>query len=259
MRRASALVAMLVAAGACAGQGRDGPSDCADPRTLTVLAAASLTEAFHDIGREFAPECADVRFSFGPSDGLAAQIQAGAPVDVFASASPSWMDAVASDPGVTDRLDFARNRLVVVTPPDDPGEVSSVADLARPGVKLVLAAEGVPAGDYGREILENAGIADAALANVVSNEEDVKGVVQKVILGEADAGIVYVTDITEAVRADLRSVAVPDDLNVVATYSIAVVDGSTEIALGRRFVRFVTAPRSFGVERLHDYGFLPPG
>jgi molybdate transport system substrate-binding protein len=196
----------------------------------------------------------EVRLSFGPSDGLATQIQEGAPVDVFASASPTWMDAVAEDPGVTDRVDFARNTLVVITPADDPAGIATVEDLADPGIKLVLAAEGVPAGDYAREMLANAGIAETALANVVSNEDDVKGVVQKVALGEADAGIVYRTDVTPTVADDLRTIEVPDDVNVVATYPIAVVEGtSSEIA--DAFVDHVLGP---GQDALDAAGFLPP-
>jgi molybdate transport system substrate-binding protein len=227
--------------------------------TLTVLAAASLTEAFERIGADFeaTEDGVAVRFSFGPSDGLAQQIQAGAPADVFASASPMWMDAIAKDPGVADRTDFARNRLVIVTPRDDPAGVGSVEDLAHPGLKLVLASEGVPAGDYAREILRNAGIADRALANVVSNEEDVKGVLQKIALGEADAGIVYVTDVTPQVRDRVDEVAIPDPVNVIATYPIAVVASTRRAMLAREFVDYVAGPKGGAV--LADVGFLPPG
>ena len=197
--RATCLVALLFVANAC---GSDEPA-ASDP--ITVFAAASLTEAFTQIAAEYEDRHGiEVRLSFGPSDGLATQIQEGAPADVFASASPKWMDTVADDPGVTDRADFARNVLVVITPADDPAGIDDVEDLSSPGIKLVLAAEGVPAGDYARELLANAGIADAALANVVSNEDDVKGVVQKVALGEADAGIVYRTDVTSADRLGCR-------------------------------------------------------
>ena len=224
--------------------------------TLTVFAAASLTDAFTELAADFEADNPGVavRLSFGPSDGLATQIQEGAPADVFASASPSWMDAVEDDPGASDRVDFAKNLLVVITPADDPAGIGSVEDLARPGVKLVLAAEGVPAGDYARELLSNAGIADAVLANVVSNEDDVKGVVQKVALGEADAGIVYRTDVTASVDPDLRSVEVPDELNVIATYPIAVV-GSEDADVARAFVALVTGD---GQRVLAEAGFLPP-
>jgi molybdate transport system substrate-binding protein len=251
---AAAVVSLL---GAACGDG--GSGEAAGPRTtLTVVAAASLTEAFTKIGRDFdaANDGVTVRFSFGPSDGLAQQIQQSGGVDVFASASPTWMDAVQEDPGVRDRADFARNRLVIITPADDPAGVDSIDDLADDGVKLVLAAEAVPAGDYAREMLARAGISKAALANVVSNEEDVKGVVQKVALGEADAGVVYVTDVTADVRDRLSVVEIPDDVNVVATYPIAVVSGSDHPSLASRFVSYVSGGR--GQDTLRSFGFLSP-
>jgi molybdate transport system substrate-binding protein len=254
MRRAIIFVvafAMLVLP-ACSGSGSGSRT------TLTVLAAASLTEAFDRIGTEFEhAHDVTVRFSFGPSDGLAEQIQAGSPADVYASASPTWMDAVEKDPGVEHRVDFARNRLAIVTPVDNPAHVRSVSDLARPGVKLVLAAEGVPAGDYARQIFANAGIGKAALANVVSNEEDVKGVMQKVLLGEADAGIVYVTDVTRDIHEKLTEVPIPNDVNVIATYPIAVVSGSDHAALAAEFVRDVSG--AHGQRVLASFGFLAPG
>jgi molybdate transport system substrate-binding protein len=243
----------LLALPACSSGG----SDSGSTTTLTVLAAASLTEAFGRIGSEFehAHDGVTVRFSFGPSDGLAQQIQAGSPADVYASASPTWMDAVQKDPGVEHRVDFARNRLVIVTPLDNPAHIRSVSDLARPGVRLVLAAEGVPAGDYARQIFDNAGIGKAALANVVSNEEDVKGVLQKVLVGEADAGVVYVTDVTQNIREQLTEVTIPDDVNVIATYPIAVVSGSDHAELAAQFVRDVSS--ADGRRVLASFGFLP--
>jgi molybdate transport system substrate-binding protein len=248
------VVGMLTAT-ACPSRSIAGGGDAS---TLTVLAAASLTEAFERIGTNFerVHDGVAVRFSFGPSDGLAQQIQAGAPADVFASASPTWMDAVAAEPGVERRTDFAANRLVIITPLDDPANIRSVNDLARPGVKLVLAAEGVPVGDYARQMLQNAGVAGPALTNVVSNEEDVKGVVQKVLLGEADAGIVYVTDVTRLVHQRVTEVTIPDAVNVIATYPIAVVSTSEHRSLASALVSFVTG--SSGRKTLAAFGFLPP-
>src|SRR5205823_10167178 len=127
----------------------------------------------------------------------------------FASASERWMDDVANDPGVSDRADFARNRLTIVVPTSNPANIRTVGDLARPGIKLVLAAEGVPAGDYGRAMLRNAGIERPALANVVSNEVDVKSVLAKVESGDADAGIVYVTDVTPDLASRVRAIGIP--------------------------------------------------
>jgi molybdate transport system substrate-binding protein len=225
-------------------------------QTLTVLGAASLTDAFQTIGKAFerAHEGVHVRFSFGPSDGLAQQIQEGAKADVFASASPTWMGAVADRPGVSGRSDFARNRLTLVVPSSNPAGIAKLDDLTRPGVKLVLAAEGVPAGDYARQILANAKIAGPALANVVSNEVDVKGVLAKVASGDADAGIVYVTDLTPDIAGRVKNIPIPDAINVIATYPIAVVKGASDPALARTFVRFVLGP---GQRTLHRAGFLP--
>jgi molybdate transport system substrate-binding protein len=223
---------------------------------LTVSAAASLTEPFSDIGRAFERQHPDttIAFNFGPSDGLAAQIAEGAPVDVFASASATWMDSVADAVGVDARADFARNRLTVIVPSDNPAGIASLDDLAREGVQLVVAAEGVPAGDYARRVLANAGIADAALANVVSNAEDVRAVVTTVASGEADAGIVYVTDLTPDLEDRIAVVEIPDDVNVIATYPIAVVDGSEEVELASAFVDLVLGE---GQDVLAGYGFLP--
>jgi molybdate transport system substrate-binding protein len=252
MRRALAGMGSLVLLlSGCGGSG-------SERSEITVLAAASLTGAFTRIGADFerANPAVTVRFSFGPSDGLATQILEGAPADVFAPASPKYMDQVRSDgPGVTDQVDFARNTLAVIVPSDNPAHIASLDDLARPGVKLVLAAAGVPAGDYARGVLENAGIQEGASANVVSNEEDVKGVVQKVLLGEADAGIVYRTDITPDISASVQAISIPDGANVIATYPIAVIDGSGHTPVAEAFVRFVTGP---GQATLRTFGFLPP-
>ncbi len=253
---AAAAVLAVVATGC--GDGASDRGGSPDETMLTVLAAASLTEPFTKIGDnlEAADDGVTVRFSFGPSDGLAQQIQQGGGVDVFASASPAWMNAVEEDPGVRDRTDFARNRLVVITPADNPARIGSIDDLANDGVKLVLAAEGVPAGDYARQILDNARISAAALTNVVSNEEDVKGVVQKVALGEADAGIVYVTDVTADVEDRIERIDIPDDVNVIATYPIAVVSSSAHTSVAADFVSYVTGPR--GQATLRSFGFMPP-
>jgi molybdate transport system substrate-binding protein len=231
--------------------------DGTEEQELVVSAAASLRDAFGELGAAFeeANPGVTVSFNFGPSDGLATQIDEGAPVDVFASASPAWMDAVQDEgPGVTGRRDFARNELAVIVRVDDPAEISSLEDLAEVGVKLVIAAEGVPAGDYARELFAKAGIADEALANVVSNAEDVRGVVTAVAGGEADAGVVYVTDVTADVADQVKVVDIPDALNVVATYPVAVVNGAPEPELARRFVDLVLGE---GQGILGSYGFLP--
>jgi molybdate transport system substrate-binding protein len=224
---------------------------------LLVFAAASLTESFEEMGSAFEDRSGiTVSFNFGPSDGLATQILEGAPADVFASASQRWMEVVSrSGPGVFVRSVFARNRLVILVPAGNPARIESIADLTRPGIKLVVAASGVPAGDYAREALDRAGILQDAEANVVSGEADVKGVVQKVQLGEADAGIAYATDNTSQVAGRVEVVEIPEEANVVATYAIAVVRGSRHEDLGSAFVEFVLDEGQAVLERS---GFLPP-
>jgi molybdate transport system substrate-binding protein len=247
----------LVAAGCARSDARSVAGG--DPeREMIVFAASSLTAAFTQIGKDFeeARPGVTVIFNFGPSDGLAGQIESEGVADVFASASATWMDDLASTTGVSDRADFARNELMIITPPDDPAGIGVIQDLAGPGVQLLLAADGVPVGDYGRQVLENAGIANPAAANVVSNEQDDASVVAKIASGEADAGIVYASDVTETMAPTVRAVAIPDDVNVIATYPIAVVKGSSSGDLARAFVRYVT--RSHGQATLRSFGFLPP-
>jgi len=237
-RAGTAFVALALAAAACSSSSSNGH------RQITVFAAASLVNAFDTIGKEFerAHRGVTVRFSYGPSDGLAQQIEQGAPADVFASASETWMDAVANSPGVEARADFARNVLTLVVPASNPADIRSVADLAKPGVKLVLAAPGVPAGDYAREILAKTRVRHDALANLVSNEIDVRGVLQKVESGDADAGIAYVTDVKTAGSGAIRSIPIPRRLNVLATYAIGTVAGSGDPTDARAFVRYVLGP-----------------
>jgi molybdate transport system substrate-binding protein len=249
VRRWAGGLLVALAVGGCTGGGEG-------HRDLVVFAAASLTETFGEIGAVFEDRHpgVTVRYNFGPSDGLATQIREGGPADVFASAAERWMDAVA-DGGLLDRAVFARNRLAVVVPRDNPAGVERIEDLGDPGIRLVMAAPEVPAGEYAREALDNAGILGPAAANVVSNEVDVKGVVQKVALGEADAGIVYVTDVTGRVAPDVRVIPIPEDVNVLALYSIAAVRTSAAPALAREFVAFVLGD---GQAVLRGAGFLPP-
>jgi len=258
------LAGCLLAGGACSSDASpsSGTSSPAEGSLdLVVLAAASLTEAFAELGDRFETSHAGVavRFSFGPSDGLAAQIDNGSPADVFASASETWMDDVESNgPGIEDRSDFARNKLLLITPTDDPAGISSLNDLGDPGVKLVLAAKDVPVGTYAREALANAGVGPEAEANVVSNEEDVKAVVQKVLLGEADAGIVYRTDLTPDVAPDVRAIDIPKGQNVIATYPIGVVADRPNTKLAGEFVTLVTGAEGQRVLRDHDFLPAPP-
>jgi molybdate transport system substrate-binding protein len=252
MRRSLSVMLVLVAAG-CS---RTSSSGSAASSTLTVFAASSLTAAFNRIGSDFtaANPGITVTFNFGSSTDLASQIESEGTADVFASASGTAMDAVASDPGVTDRTNFATNRLVIITPPDDPAGIASVADLAKPGVQLVLAAKGVPVGDYARQALTSAGLLSEATQNVVSNEDDDASVVAKITSGEADAGIVYVSDVATAGNA-VRSVTIPTAVNVVASYPIAVMAGSTQIQAATSFLNEVIG--ATGQATLKDFGFGP--
>jgi molybdate transport system substrate-binding protein len=260
--RAAALACVVVlGATACvrevATDPTGSPSPTPEPQELTVFAAASLTEAFGEIAEDFelAHEGVEVIVSFGPSDGLAAQIQSEGTADVFASASQSWMNAVSVSPGVEFRTDFVRNELAVITPPDNPAEIETFEDLADPGVQLILAGENVPVGEFAREALDEAGILEGALSNVVSNEQDAAAVVAKILLGEADAGIAYVSDVSVAAGNDLGSVEIPDDVNVVTTYPIAVVEGSDQTELGHEFIGWMSSAQGLAV--LEDYGFDP--
>jgi molybdate transport system substrate-binding protein len=225
---------------------------------LTVFAASSLKGAFTQIAADFnAANPGDtVTFNFGASNDLAAQIESEGTADVFAAASGKYMDEVQQKVGVDGRTDFAQNRLIIITPPENPAAITSIADLAKPGVQLVLAAAGVPVGDYAREALTSAGIADAALANVVSNEEDDASVVAKITSGEADAAIVYASDVTDQVAPQVKAIQIPDDVNVLATYPIAVVNGTTDAAAAQAFVAYVAG--AVGQATLKTFGFLPP-
>jgi molybdate transport system substrate-binding protein len=236
------------------------------PRTLTVFAAASLQEAFTALGDslEHARPGLKVVINFSGSQTLALQIQQGAPADVFASADDRWM-ATVKDSGLVDGAPrvFAHNQLIVIVPASNPGHVAGLADLARPKLKLVLAAEAVPAGRYARTILANlarepgfgAAFPARVIANVVSNEENVKSVVTKVRLGEADAGMVYGSDVTPDVAAEVRTIGIPPRANVVADYPIAVLSHAPDRDDAVAFVAMVLSP--LGQRVLAARGFTP--
>jgi len=215
--------------------------------TLTVFAAASLTESFTELGRLYEQERpgTTVAFSFAGSQTLAAQLEQGAPADLLATADEATAAKVAA------RLDplrvLAHNRLALVTPPGDPAGVTTLADLGRPGLRVVLAGPTVPAGAAARRALSAAHVQ----VSPVSEELDVKGVVTKVRLGEADAGIAYATDL----RAAGASVAGTELPGVAATYPAAVVRGSGRADAARAFLDLVTSARGQAV--LARYGFLP--
>jgi molybdate transport system substrate-binding protein len=259
MKRSQTLAAvLLLTLGGCSSSASSSTSQPSGATGLTVFAGSSLTAAFTQIGSDFeaAHPGTTVTFNFGPSDGLAQQIESEGTADVFAPASETWMDDVQKKVGVTHRTDFVRNRLVIITPPDNPGNVRSLADLGRPGVQVVLAAKGVPVGDYARQALDQAGLSSHVLSNVVSNEQDDAALVAKITAGEADAAIVYSSDVTSQVSPNVSAIQIPDSANVIATYPIAVVKGTAASDLAASFVDYVTGPS--GQATLAAFGFLPP-
>ena len=219
-----------------------------------MFAAASLTDAFTDLGAAFseANPGATATFSFDASSALVTQITEGAPADVFASADTANMDRL-TDEGLngTDPVIFATNLLAIIVPAGNPAGVTTVEDLANPDVTVVLCAEEVPCGNYANQILEAAGVE----VTPASFEENVRGVVTKVTAGEADAGIVYVTDVTAAGDA-AELVEIPEDVNVVAEYPIATVGASENQEAGEAFIDFLSG--SDGQAILAEYGFGPP-
>ena len=213
-----------------------------DDERLTVYAASSLTETFEELGN-------GARFNFAGSDELATQLREGARADVYAAASPRYARELHAEGIVDEPVVFATNRLVVIVPNDNPARIGRLADLARSGVRVVLGGEGVPIGDYAREVLRNADL-DVVLDRVVSEEEDVKGVVGKVALGEVDAGLVYKTD-ARAASGDVRQIQIEDRYQVPVEYMVAVVRGTERRRDALAFVERLRSPearRIFGAQ-----------
>jgi molybdate transport system substrate-binding protein len=235
---------------------------------LTVFAAASLTGAFQEIGAMFeqAHPGTRVRFNFAGSQQLATQLEQGAMADVFASADQRWMDYAAEKDLLAGaaRL-FAQNRLVVIVPVTNPARIGRLQDLVKCGVKLVVAAEAVPVGAYTRQSLGKLAQAPdfakdfdrRVLANVVSQEENVKAVVTKVQLGEADAGVVYASDAVGSVARHLRVLPIPDARNVIADYPIAALNAARAPSAAEQFIGLVLAPGGQSV--LKKFGLIPVG
>jgi molybdate transport system substrate-binding protein len=221
---------------------------------ITVFAAASLTDSFKEIGTAFtkANPGATATFSFDASSALVQQITQGAPADLFASADTTNMDKL-TQPGLngTAPVIFATNLLAVIVPKGNPKAIAGVADLAKPDLKVVLCAPEVPCGKYANQILTTAGVT----VTPVSLEQNVKGVVTKVTTGEADAGIVYTTDVLAAGdKAD--AVAIPANINVIAQYPIASVKTSTKTDINAAFVQFLLGTEGQAI--LAKYGFGKP-
>ncbi|MEU6811396.1 molybdate ABC transporter substrate-binding protein [Streptomyces sp. NPDC046831] len=260
-RTAAAGAAVLLALSACSSQGSSAPeASGSSPSsrklsgTVTVFAAASLKESFTALGRQFERQHPGTRvtFSFGGSDTLAASITAGAPADVFAAASTRTMALV------TDREDaagtpvtFVRNQLEIATLPGNPHKVSSLKDLTRSGLKVVLCDRTVPCGAAAREALDTAGLT----LTPASYEQDVKSALTKVELKEADAAVVYRTDV-KAAGDKVEGVEFPESATAVNDYPIALLKDAPHTAAAKAFIELVRSPR--GLKVLSEAGFLAP-
>jgi molybdate transport system substrate-binding protein len=233
--------------------------------TLTVFAASSLTEAFTEIESAFeaANTGVDVVYNFGSSSTLATQIVEGAPGDVFASANNTQMNVVRDAELLAGRpRTFVKNRLVLIVPADNPANVQGLADLDNEGLRLVVAAPDVPVRQYTDTMLERMATSPlygeefraAVVANIVSEEDNVRQVVSKVVLGEADAGIVYVSDVTPDTASQVIAFPIPDALNTIATYPTAVLSGSADPELAQTFVDYLLSDE--GQDTLVRWNFI---
>lgn len=255
MRNRVALLAAAFLLGACGSSGGNASTSAsATPLSgsVSVFAAASLTEAFNALGASFqgANPGVTMKFNFAGTPTLVTQIEQGAPADVFASADTTNMDKLNGDGFTTGapRV-FARNKLEIVVAPGNPKGITGLADLAKPGVIYITEAPTVPAGKYALQALKMAGVT----VTPRSLETDVKSVVSKIELGEADAGIVYTTDVTAA-GSKVAGVPIPDADNVIATYPIVAVKATANAAAANAFIAYVLS--AAGQAKLQSYGFL---
>jgi molybdate transport system substrate-binding protein len=211
------------------------PASVSGGTPITVFAAASLTEVFPRIA-------ASPTYSFGGSDQLALQIRQGAPADVYAAASPKYTELLYRDGFVLKPTVFATNKLIILVPKSNRANITTAYDLRREGIKLVIGDRTVPIGTYARQILDTLGITADVMKNVVSQETDVKSIVTKVALGEADAGLVYRTD-AKPVASRTKSIALPDWAQPAIRYELAVVKTSSHQVAARAFVKQVVSKR----------------
>lgn len=247
-------VVLLTSMAACGSNDAPKKESAPRPQTLTVFAAASLKGTFTDLGKKFeaAHKGVTVTFSFAGSSDLVAQIQQGAPADVFASADTKNMDKAVADTLVEGTpANFATNALEIATPPDNPAKIASLADLAKSGVKVVVCAPEVPCGAAAQTVEEASGVK----IKPVSEEASVTDVLNKVITGEADAGLVYVTDVKGA-GDKVNGVTFPESSETVNTYPIAALSNSKHTALAKDFAALVTGAEGQAV--LAAAGFAKP-
>jgi len=249
------VVALLATSGTTRAPAQDerARAPVATPRTVTVLAAASLNAAFQSAATAFRRTHPDltVQFSFAGSSSLVQQIHEGAPADVFASADEANMQKLVAAGMLTGAPQiFATNRLQIVVPAANPKHIASLADLTKPGLTVALCAPVVPCGHYATETFQKAGLT----VPTASQEVDVKAVLGKVSMGEADAGIVYVTDV-RAGGNSVTSVDIPTSANVTARYPIAILKGAANTAGAGAFVDFILSTE--GQQVLKGFGFAP--
>ena len=232
--------------------------------TLTVLAASSLIDAFGVLANRFEEQNPGVKVkqSFESSSTLLAQIQQGAPADVFASAAEEEMNTAVKEGLVKGEPEvFVKNREIVMVPKDNPANIRRFRDVAKPDVKLVLAGKDVPAADYALEILGKAkgeygaDFEKDVLSNVVSRESDVRASVNRVVVGDADATFGYASDYTPDIRDKVKVVHIPPDLNIVATYTIAALEDAKSSGLAKKWVGLVTSEE--GQRVLQKWNFEP--
>jgi len=244
----------LALAGCGSGTPKADKSGQAVTGTVTVSAAASLTAAFQEVGKAFedAHHAVTVKFNFAGSSTLVTQLTNGAPADIFASADQANMDK-AEKAGVLDgkSQDFARNRLAIVVPAGNPKAITGLKDLVRPGLVVSICVPDVPAGRYARQALTKAAVA----VPQGSQELDVKSVVSRVSLGQADAGIVYTTDVQDG-GAKVAAVTIPDDQNVIANYPISLVKHGSNPSAAKEFLAFLVSQQGQAI--LARHGFLGP-
>ncbi len=267
---ALACAVLAIVALACSPGAPLPPAATATPSVsgeIIVFAASSLTDAFGEIGQNFqaAYPGAWVTFNFASSSALRTQLEQGARADVFASANQQEM-ARARESNVTagEEKIFARNRLVVIVPRTNPGGVARLRDLSKPGLKFVTAAPEVPVGVYTQDMLDRlsqdpafgSDFKDRVNGNIVSRETNVRQVVAKINLGEADAAVVYATDVTPDLSDGIKAINIPDQYNTLAAYPIATAMPASNPRGADAFVSYVTGPA--GQEVLKKWGFIPP-
>jgi molybdate transport system substrate-binding protein len=255
--RKTAVVALGLAIGAagCGGDDDSGDGSSSGPTRLVVSAASSMTKALEECAPQFGDEeNADVRLSFAGSDDLAAQIDQGAPVDVYAAANTKLPDQLHADGKLEQPVRFATNEFVLAVPKGS--DIDSVQDLTKKGTKIAIGSESVPIGSYTRETLSKLPPDEekAILANVRSNEPDVKGIVGKLTQGAADAGFVYVTDV-DAASGELEAIKLPDELQPQVTYGAGVVTKAKQPDLAGQFVDGLT--QGACADSLEKAGFGP--